>query len=288
MNKVDHTHIPRKVKLRVKDESNKNNIDFHIDKLYEYSASYQMICRMRSFIGAPNSAVKKHFKEDLCEFKIIKDINTNYGRINITTTRPVASHSGNIIYEALVNLEHDPSDLELNYDSDISPEFKYNLIINVTEIKNDTNVLNELNNYLEQLNKLVTNCEVEDSSLDEKTLNIIKQISSRKKLAKELMKKGKAYLVNYNRMRDLFKQCSTEGNFVRTYNHRGAYLTWDEDLTSLSFSNYVIQIWLPNYDETNNTNEKEKFAIECRKIYIKQNKFTIKVTLDNYDYLADE
>lgn len=292
MNK-NTTPTKKLIKVKKRTKSTPNKIDEYIENLYKYSAAHQMKCKMRQFITGHNSPTKKYFKGDLNKFQIIKEVDTKYGTICISTNQPVTASSISLINEALKNMGHDPEDLILEKSKDISPEnTESNLIINTTAIKNDKDVLCKLNEFVERLDQLAKDCEIynKDGSINDtidSRTNIIKQIAARKKLATELMHDCKCYLTNYSLLRNKFIQLSTSGYFVRNYMYRDVYLGWDENLINIPHKAYVLK-YLRNYDEYHHANEFEKFNLECRRICMELKIFTIRVTIDNYDYLRFE
>jgi hypothetical protein len=259
-----------------------------IEKLYTYRPAYYTIGSIRQFITGQSSLVKKHFKDKMDETKIIEEVNTNYGTICVKSQIPNYSTSTNsIIYEALENTEHDLDDLQQKHDEDMPTESNSKLVVSTTAIKNNEDVISKVSKYLDELNKLVDNCVVYDTeSMNDKTINVIKQIAARKFLAKELYCDYRKYLIYYNRMKEQFIKMSTLGDFARNYCYKGVHLGWNSDFNNILFSQYVDN-YLISLDESQNSNKYGQYKLECRRLMSKYKKFTILVTLDDFDYTKD-
>ena len=284
--KKKHNKKLRKLEGNEKIAKELNNC---IDKMIETRAAVITNLKTRHELTGQSSDTRKHFKEDIekqaksdkYSDSPLLDIMSNYGTLTVLTKRNLTCTSKSMVNSAL-------SSLRVEYEAEIDlGNIKNKLCVDTDELKIKEIVMKRVDEYNKYLNKLKVDCvlypDTDGKTPDEESVAIIKKIASLKAFQKYLYEEKNKYLAYYNRMKDIFEKESTTGTFPRFYSYEGVTLTWDDICVKENYYQKVKR-YLENKDLEDDEQLFDKFEKQMNKLRKEQNKYTIKILLDGYDY----
>jgi len=276
--KMKHNGITRSLQTN---EQIQKKINEEVDFVIKYLPAHKMCCIIRQYLSGQNCPVKKFYQEYMNKTGIIFEVKTNYGTISGRTNISDIGGTISITREALTRIGHDPDEINIDIYIKSYPN------IDTKGIQINTEVIEKLTEYKTILQKYIDECEILDNNnLDEDTIIMIKNISARKYLLKNLFYEKKQYIRHYNKMKELFIKNSTIGNFPRNYEYNNILFGWDNNLSSIPFP-ILVKLYLEAYDIKNLTTACEEFKIEILNISMENPKYTIQLLLDDYDYMIN-
>ena len=99
----------------------------------------------------------------------------------------------------------------------------------------------------------------------------------------ELQYDAQQYNIYYNMLKELFEKESTEGTFPRNYEYKGITLNWNR--INISSNLYInTKNYFLDEDLKNQTNLMGTFENEMNKLREAENKYKIKMFIDDEDY----
>lgn len=270
--------LRKEIKRKLNDEII-NILNKNIDEMNEYFPAHSFYCQLTLYLTGQSCSIKKYFSEEMNDSKLLLNEQTNYGDISVRSIIQISSCNSNVI-TALKELGFDPNKLE-----EYEKVLKNRIVCDTSGIKSNQKVIEKKNEYLDILKEAINECNV-NVNVNEREV-IIKQIAARKHLLKHLYPYKSKYVKSYNKVKKEFNDACIKGNFPRNYEYNGVMLYWEEPYVNLSYIQKINMI-LQDYDLENNTVKFEEFKLKIQEISFKNPKYTLRYTLDDYDYINDE
>jgi hypothetical protein len=298
--KQDVTLRPYPKKLKRKKEVRKlegnyeiiEEINGYIDKMNEFLAYKTMFSKLNHC--STSKLVKEFFKvKELQDSKTLLDKDTPYGNILVRSEISLTGKSIRVVNEALIKIGQDPNRLELR-----TREYNDKLTINTDEIKGSDAYVGKMKDLEKILREYKSICKdgmnnTDDDELTDKryfpgaTNAIAVNFASKRWLSQEIIGQMREYSINYNLLKNKYKEVSTEGEFPRDHHYNGVSLSWGHTSTLSSYYLNVVD-HLDNLDLKDGTNLKIMFNNAMEEINIMEKKYKLKIMLDGYDYETDD
>ena len=247
-----------------------------VDKLYTLLPSYRQIASLRQALSGQSSFPRKHLdtikgssESDLLSAK------TNYGSVCMSQVFTSCPTSLSMEY-ALEQMGIDEDDIEDCW------ETKHKLCVETGQMKMD--VLDEMEPFNKQLQDLIDNFKLfESEKYTEEERNLIRWVACRQYQKQILQKKAAQYIKTFNKLKELFANHSTTGNFPRRWRYRGVSMGWDKCGSGMGFAQRA-RWYLMGKDTKEGATLYQTFQNNLIKYNKTIEKYTYRYCIDGFDY----
>ena len=251
-----------------------------IDKLYKYAPAHSMVASLRQKLNGQSCLIKEHYG---CNngTKQLLQTNTPFGELVIKSEYST-SIPNHIMMDVLEEVTMDIS-MESVID-DFAAKFKKKVDLYTGAIKMNKEVndkIVELSCKIKEYENLYDE-QIEDydmSQFNDKENYLIKFTMVRKKLLAELYEQSSKYIKYYNMIKKIFIKQTKEGNFPTVYEYKQVLINYDSArMASMSLQRKTYLLY---YDDEQTYN----FIMnKAREVMVRENKSTIRVILNEYEY----
>jgi len=251
-----------------------------IDKLYKYAPAHSMVASLRQKLNGQSCLIKEHYG---CNngTKQLLQANTPFGELVIKSQYSI-SIPNHIMMDILEEVDMDIS-MESVID-DFAAKFKKKVDLYTGAIKMNKEVndkIVELSCKIKEYENLYDE-QIEDydmSQFNDKENYLIKFTMVRKKLLAELHEQSLKYNKYYNMIKKIFIRHTKEGNFPTIYEYKQVLINYDSaKMASMSLQRKIYLLYFDDEQTYNIIMNK------AREVMVRENKSTIRVILNEYEY----
>lgn len=262
-----------------------------IDKMYKYFPYYSASVSRRTKLTGQSCICKKMFKNDMNKTGVISEwkINKNT-RLEVRCVNQKSSKKS-IIEEALDNIKRkNGQPLNKERFEKVLKKGRY-LNVDTRHLGYDADIIEKKEEILKTEYEIEIT-EILKENISEKTLNYLKEedieinelqkfISKIKLQLKEFEDECKKYLLNYNKLKELYIKYEKENE--GSYQYRNVIISYENQSNYKSYISKVRKT-LDKHDFKHDTEYLNSFDSKMKEICLREKLYTLEYLLDSKDF----
>ena len=262
-----------------------------IDNMYKYFPYYSVSVSRRTKLTGQSCICKKMFENDMNKTCVISEwkINENT-RLEVRCVNQKSSRKW-IVEEALDNIKRkNGQPLNKERFEKVLKKGRH-LNVDTSHLGCDAKIIEKKEEILEKEYEIKIT-KILKENISEKTLNYLKEedieinelqkfISKIKLQLKEFEDKCKKYLLNYNKLKELYIKYEKENE--GSYQYRNVIISYENKTSSSTYINRVRET-LKKHDFKRETEYLNSFDSKMKEICLREKLYTLQYLLDSKDF----